>query len=792
MGFAERRTSRRPWIGRGLMFVALACCAEARTAQGGPLVRGYEMMLQEPGGDIAEAGLLLLGELGCANCHKSDDHSPIAAKPAPRLTGVGSRLQPDYLQTYLADPQRVKRGTTMPRQLRPSKRNAPEDAASLLTHFLLSSTDEVSNRNRPQGDARRGQALYHRVGCVACHEPEGGYRRASWGSDPRSPKPTFTSVPLGTLGEKYRPGRLARFLLNPLQTRPAARMPRTPLSELEAADLEAYLTGGESTQPASLKLDSEKAVQGKDIFQEIGCASCHEMVVAGMALPATGRVKPLAALRDARERGCLADSPPPGAPDFGLSDGQRKALRQAIAGLATRYRAETLPRIRVQQSLAALNCLACHVRDGIGGPDTARAAYFETVEERDLGDEGRFPPPLTGVGRKLTTNALRRSIQGMDPVRPYVATRMPDYGATHAATLAELFEQADLADDIAPVERRGRNRYGRELVGQAGLGCVGCHDLQGHKSSGIGAFDLAHSPKRLRVEWFRDFLIEPARFSPGTRMPSFWPGGEAINNEILRGNTARQIDSLWVYLLEIDQTRLPEGMEEKEAFELKPTDRPIVFRTFMTGVGMHAIAVGFPDKIHAAFDSQQIRWALAWRGRFLDAESTWDDRFTPLTPALSDDLVALPPGPPFAILADENSPWPGAGGVPTGYRFRGFRLDESGAPVFLYEFEGLQFEDRVSPTQNGRSLRREVRLRGSGSARSVWFRAGAGDEIEVLADGSYRIDGRLRIRLEGVKPLIRRSRSGTDGAGGTEEGQELVAPVSIADGQAMLVQEITW
>ena len=425
----------------------------------------------------------------------------------------------------------------------------------------------------------------------------------------------------------------------------------------------------------------------------------------------------------------------------------------------------------------------------MGGPEVGRASYFEAVGQHDLGDAGRFPPVLTGVGRKLTADALRRSIRGDDRTRPYLATRMPDYGAAHAATLVDLFEQVDLTDDIVPVERAGRNRYGRHLIGQSGLACVGCHDLQGYKSSGIGAIDLAHAPKRLRVEWFRDFLIDPSRFSPGTRMPSFWPGGEAVNKEVLRGNTKRQIDSLWVYLMELDQTRLPVGLEDNEAFELKPTDRPIVFRTFMTGVGMHAVAVGFPEGIHAAFDSQQIRWAQVWRGRFLDAESTWDDRFTPLTPALSDDLVVLPPGPSFAILADGTSPWPSAGGIPSRYRFRGFRLDESGVPVFLYEFAGLRFEDRVTSAHDGRSLRREVRLRGS--VQGLWFRAGVGERIEALGGGSYWIDRRLRIRLEGVEPVVRRSHTDT-GSSRIESHQELVMPVSGSDGEIVLVQEMTW
>ena len=204
---------------------------------------------------------------------------------------------------------------------------------------------------------------------------------------------------------------------------------------------------------------------------------------------------------------------------------------------------------------------------------------------------------------------------------------------------------------------------------------------------------------------------------------------------------------------------------------------------------MHAVAVGFPEGIHAAFDSRRIHWVQAWRGRFVDAESTWDDRFTPLTPALSDDLVLLPPGPPFAILAGGASPWPAAGGIPSGYRFGGFRLDESGAPVFLYEFAGLRFEDRVTPSHDGRSLRREVRLRGS--SQDLWFRAGVGESIETLGDGSYWIDRRLRVRLENVEPVVRRSYTGA-GASHIESRQELVAPVTGSDGGIVLVQEMTW
>ena len=781
-------------MGPLLLAVFLTWALAERPARAEPVVPGYELVLRQPEANLIEAGKLLLGELGCTNCHAPSGR----AKTAPVLTGVASRLQAGYLHRYLDNPPGLKPGTTMPRLIRHLTGAARADAVSALVHFLLSLTDDASPRKLATGNEERGRALYHQVGCVACHEPDESYRPASWSPDIEPGKPDLASVPLGDLHLKYRPGQLARFLLNPLRVRPSARMPRTPLSVEEAADLETYLTGGRTVPHASPAPDSEKAAHGRDLFSRFGCASCHEMLVNGTKLRSNVHVRPLPELGDVTTRGCLADSPPPGAPDFGLTVGQREAIRKAIGVLAeggpapwsARGPAQGPEDSPVRQRLAALNCLACHVRDGVGGPDAARAFYFETVEDRDLGDEGRLPPRLTGVGRKLTADALYRAIHGAAPVRPYLATRMPDYGTTRAAELTELLQQADLSDDIASVERSGRNRYGRRLVGPAGLGCVGCHDLHGHKSSGIGAIDLAHAPRRLRVEWFRDFLIDPARFLPGTRMPSFWPHGQAVNKEVLRGHTERQIDSIWVYLMEIDQTRLPEGMEERKAFELKPADRPIVFRTFMTGVGMHAIAVGFPEGIHAAFDSKQIRWAQAWRGRFLDAESTWDDRFTPLTPALSDDLVSLPPGPSFAILPDKDSPWPASSGIPAAYRFRGFRLDEAGVPVFLYELGGLRFEDRLTPAPDGRSLRREVRLRGK--TKGLWFRAGVGKRIETHSGGSYRIDGRLRVRVEGAKPIIRRSHSGTGRARDVGRLQELVAPVGLAEGQGVLVQEISW
>jgi len=306
-------------------------------------------------------------------------------------------------------------------------------------------------------------------------------------------------------------------------------------------------------------------------------------------------------------------------------------------------------------------------------------------------------------------------------------------------------------------------------MGVKGLNCITCHQLSGHKSLGIQAMDLAHSPNRLRPEWFRDYLINPAAFRPGTRMPSFWPEGKAVS-PIFGRNTERQIDSLWVYLNELDQTRLPEGLEKKGGFELKPGKRPIVFRTFMEGAGTHAIAIGFPTGIHAAFDSEQVRWALMWRGKFLDAESTWDDRFTPLALPLGESVVTLGSGPAVALLKNLEQPWP-----KDGLQMRGYRLAKNGTPTLLYSHDSTKINDTLTP--RGKGLRRRMEF--VGAKDNLWVRLATAKVFLSDKPGVWATENKLSI----IAP-----NSQVRSIGGMSE---LIVPVKFDDsGKATI--EIEW
>ena len=90
--------------------------------------------------------------------------------------------------------------------------------------------------------------------------------------------------------------------------------------------------------------------------------------------------------------------------------------------------APSTPREVVARTFAAFNCYACHQRDGIGGVEEARNAFFQTTQ-KEMGDEGRIPPRSMASARKLTADYLRSVLQNGARTGPYLLTRMPRFGA---------------------------------------------------------------------------------------------------------------------------------------------------------------------------------------------------------------------------------------------------------------------------------------------------------------------------------------------------------------------------
>ena len=162
-------------------------------------------------------GLVLLEELNCAVCHGSDAALVARSKKAPRLAEVGSRVNPGYLEAFIADPHGTKPGTTMPDLLGRLGDAERKETATELTHFLLSLKKNDFALQPPDAvAAEQGRRLFHARGCAACHSP-----RDEKGVE-LLPK---TSVPLGALEKKYSFKSLVEFLRQPHASRPSGRMP---------------------------------------------------------------------------------------------------------------------------------------------------------------------------------------------------------------------------------------------------------------------------------------------------------------------------------------------------------------------------------------------------------------------------------------------------------------------------------------------------------------------------------------------------------------------------------------
>lgn len=505
-----------------------------------------------------------------------------------------------------------------------------------------------------------------------------------------------------------------------------------------------------SSEPFAL--DPALVEQGRGHYGERGCAACHPL--EGLSSPQAGALTTRVA-----GRGCLAPEPPPGAPRFRLEPSEREALVAALGARALPPPPTSVERL--EHELARLNCLACHARGDLGGPGDERRKYFQVERGLDLGDEGRLPPRLDRAGAKLKPGWLRAVLVEGARSRPYMKTRMPKFGAQNVEPLIALFEQIDrpLRDEREPEFSLEAVEAGKKLVGTKGLGCIQCHEFAGHPSLGIPAVDLARVRERVYPGWFRKLLMDPIALNMNTRMPTFWTDGRSPVKELYDGDPARQVDAIWTYLSLGSSVPLPEGLLPVESeYEVEVTDRPVCVGVFMEGVSPRTIAVGYPERLHVAFDVQNSRLAMAWRGRFLNARGTWHARAGQLEKPAGEDVLRFPAGLPFAVLQKPDDPWPTETGAEAGYRVYGRRYDEQRRPVFGYELGDLEMDETPTPVirAGGSALVRRFRVARVAPKRTnvvteperVFLRAATGSLVRRADDGgSWIIEGERELRV---------------------------------------------
>ena len=784
-------------------------------------------------------------------------------------------------------------------------------AAEALVHYLYSESKERFEPVMPDRAAvSRGESLYHRVGCVACHAPLNGVAVAS------------ASVPLPQMVGKWSLEGLQKFLVNPLASRPSGRMPSLNLSPREALDLAHYLlretkvkapleftqfrnrvraldeldsaelarTGpapgitlammgkdrgfairlsgwlkvekaaeytfyltasgagrlnvdggwylGEDSwereevdgnikltlgvgqhelkidyvhrgskdpavqlewaapglprQPVPVeRLSSEsepvlvpppfvveetKVAEGKGLYASLRCAACHENG------PVAGKFPALDSLH--LERGCLADDVPAGAPRYRLTTAQRGQIRTSIAALNQAKLDPPDPKQRLAGKMECLNCVACHVRDGVGGVKQDRDAFF-TSNGEDLGDEGRIPPGLDAVGNKLQSDWLTNVLVRAAAVRPYFNTRMPQFGEANVAELPGLFSAIDRQAkplEAIPDSRESLSEAGRKLTGTDGLSCIACHKFNRQPAHALQVIDLTTVTQRLHEDWFQAFLLDPNRYHPGTRMPAFWPDGVSPLPALLGGNMKRQQHALWTYFAEGSRARFPEGLS-RQSMELIVGGEPVLYRGKLREAGFRAVAVGYPGQVNLAFDAEEMRLSELWRGRFLNAGPHWSVQGMGQIQPLGTDAVVFPHQSPLAVLADSQTPWPTNSSKALGMKFRGYQIDSKKRPTLLYSFHGLDVEDYFLPLeQPGKTgFHRTLTFKGE-CPKGITFRL-SGGPVAPVGQNAWRIQDRMTLTLV---------TGGQSYARGSRERQDILVPLEPSTNNRTLEVEYVW
>lgn len=194
--------------------------------------------------------------------------------------------------------------------------------------------------------------------------------------------------------------------------------------------------------------------------------------------------------------------------------------------------------------------------------------------------------------------------------------------------------------------------------------------------------------------------------------------------------------------------------ENQPLLILEKPDTPALLRSFvMVGKDKltHTISVGDPTGLHYSYDLTYGVLVKCWKGTFADVTDMWRGRgesqvLQPQSPSIFPTRVF-----PLAKIQSPDSHWPEFDQETV--RYKGYRIDKHGRPVFRYTFFDLQIEDQIIPheeTKLTRTISLEVNPPGQ-----IYLTLGNAPEILYLANGLYSMDGQYYLECNEPDLLIR-------------------------------------
>ena len=535
-------------------------------------------------------------ESGCFGCHEIKGYTDVP-RIGPPLNDLTAKTTPAWIFSWVKNPKDYNPHTRMP-----NFEFTDEDAEAITAYLVKIGNESEYRTMRPKGSfaggsATAGKRLFESVGCQACHTlGENQVVRQTRGT-------SYDIAPeLTRVGSKVSPDWLFDWLKNPRHYNPETRMPSLRLTDEEARHLVAFLSAQKDDRPANTgKLDlqnEERILRGDRLIREYGCSGCH--AIKGMenegkvsvALSDFGRKKyeqmdygdtkelsrygeeeyvkyedgtvgvqhtwagwVWGKLKNARQY--RTDRIAQKMPLFAFSDEEVRLLRMFLLSMT---RDVPLPAYqhafdkRMQdieegrRLTLRYNCVQCHAVEDRGGYVVAQ------YEEPALG------PPLLpeSQGAKVQEAWLHSFLKAPSTIRPWLEIRMPTFSLTDAeiSKVTKYFlglskQDLSIRDYAAtPIEEQYL-APGRKLFEV--YQCAKCHPTGNVRAGGeVSASDLAPNLSlaagRLKPEWILDWLHDPSKLQPGTRMPAYFYEGKGPDESVFQGDAEQQIKALKTYV----------------------------------------------------------------------------------------------------------------------------------------------------------------------------------------------------------------------------------------------------
>jgi mono/diheme cytochrome c family protein len=538
-------------------------------------------------------GERLFQQMGCTGCHLVAGYEDMP-KIGPYLKLASAKLDRSWAVRWITNPHQFRPHTRMPNFMF-SRDQATEIAAYLFDSSKQDSDKWLQEHPEPptlEADVKspamveEGKGLFESVGCKGCHAAEPDQIGSPVGQDdafkPAETRTTKDFAPnLSAIAEKTDPRWIYAWLKNPRDFSPHTAMPSLRLSDHEAAALTAYLStlGSRKEDPGvdAALADAANIKKGEALVRKYGCFGCHEIngmeheSRIGVELTTFGS-KHL----DELFFGDRTDIPETWddwtynklytpriyatpdveqlMPNFEFNPDDIKDLRVFLASLTEgkvleRYRSPGSDRqtqiVDGRRMVNYYNCVGCHIVENRGG-------YIR----RFYKDNPNFAPPiLNGEGEKVQPPWLFGFLEGPTPIRPWLKLRMPTFHFNSAEDDSIINYFTALSEVAVPYTFVNTNaipepelQAGAKLMSKDYFNCFSCHQQGDKKPEGSPdgwAPDLALAHRRLNPDWILKWVHNPQAVQPGTKMPSFYPGGP---DDILGGNEEQQIRALRDYI----------------------------------------------------------------------------------------------------------------------------------------------------------------------------------------------------------------------------------------------------